>query len=121
MIMCNYDISITMHLYDWIYFSEAVDCSVCWHAGMSDSRSRGSEKAEMLQIRAVYYEPRPVGLEPHEFGKSPVEEHLRNILRLISVPTDCKVRLSPDSDNDLYTSAFRNMHQRDLYIMRSLG
>ncbi len=87
---------------------------------MSDPRSRGSEKAEMLQIRAVYYEPRPVGLEPHEFGKSPAEEHVRNILRL-SVLTDCKVRLSPDSDNDLYTSAFRNMHQRDLYIMRSLG
>ncbi len=29
-IMCDYDISITMHLYDWINFSETVDCSVCW-------------------------------------------------------------------------------------------
>lgn len=31
------------------------------------------------------------------------------------------LRLNPSKDNDLYTSAFRNMHERDLYIMRHPG
>eukprot|EP00439_Symbiodinium_sp_Y106_P058947 s1357_g8.t1 len=51
-------------------------------------RTTGS-KADMLTIRAIYYEPRPVGL-------------------------------SPGLNNDLYTSAFNNMHERDLYIMRNI-
>ncbi|CAE7429857.1 CALS7 [Symbiodinium sp. CCMP2592] len=51
-------------------------------------RTTGS-KADMLTIRAIYYEPRPVGL-------------------------------SPGLNNDLYTSTFNNIHERDLYIMRNI-
>ncbi|CAK9081564.1 Serine/threonine-protein kinase DCLK1 (Doublecortin domain-containing protein 3A) (Doublecortin-like and CAM kinase-like 1) (Doublecortin-like kinase 1) [Durusdinium trenchii] len=52
-------------------------------------RKKGLESAQMLTVRAVFYEPQPVGL-------------------------------NPSKDNDLYTSAFRNMHERDLYIMRRI-
>ena len=67
----------------------------------------------MLTIRAIYYEPRPVGLLECEvtWGVTCC------VVARIAVTT----RLSPGLNNDLYTSAFNNMHERDLYIMRHLG
>ncbi|CAE7226863.1 CALS12 [Symbiodinium pilosum] len=53
-----------------------------------------NSKADMLTIRAVYYDDEGV----------------------VAVV----LRLSPGLNNDLYTEAFNNMHARDLYIMRKI-